>query len=158
MVFIDIRLHRFAFVLRQNIMQHQACHLVRSLSTRRHKATFRARAGSTVANRKDFRVARGLQRWLRHQLVNAVRFQTTDIFHKIRRFDTCRPDHQIRFDVLAVFGVQTAFVGAGHHRLCQHPHTQFGEFIVRRTGDTRRQRREDAFTGFDQRDVQRVVC
>ncbi len=157
MVFIDIGFHRLTFVLRQNIVQYQACHLVRCLSSRRHKTALRTRAGSTVADGENVRIACGLQGRLGHQLVNTVRFQPANLFHKIRRFDASSPDHQVCFDVLAIFGMQAAVVRAGHHGLGQNPHAQLGQFIMRRTGNARRQRRQDTFTRFNQRHVQRVI-
>lgn len=61
------------------------------------------------APRVDIRVTGGLQRWLDHRTgVLGFGFQTADLFHKVRRFNTCRPDPLIGLNVLAVFGVQAA--------------------------------------------------
>lgn len=43
-------------------------------------------------------------------------FLCRQLFHEIRRFDTRSPDHQIRLNVLAIFGVQTAKIGTGDQR------------------------------------------
>ena len=126
MIFVLIRFQWLAVHLCQNIVHRTGRHLVCCLSAWRHKTPFRARAGSAVTNRVHVRIARALQSWLNHQLVNTVRFQTANVFHKVWRFDTRRPHHQVGFNVFAIFGVQSAFVSAGDHRLGQYAYAQFG--------------------------------
>ncbi|MNR11365.1 hypothetical protein D3C85_1276620 [compost metagenome] len=138
-------------------MQRQACHLVRGLRARRDKSAFRTCTRCAVTDGENVRIARGLQRRLDHQLVNAVSFQPADLFHEIRRFDASRPDHQVSLNILAAFGVQTAFISAGDHSLGQNTHAHFGQLVVRSTGNAWWQCRQNALARFDQRHVQRFV-
>ncbi len=127
------------------------------LRARRYEATIRQRTGGAVAKRIDIFIARGLQRLFYHQLVNAVGLQTANLFHKVRRFDACCPHHQIGSNILTLFGVKPFSIGAGHHGLRQNAHAQFGQLLMRRCRDTRRQRGQNAFTRFHQRDVERAA-
>ena len=138
-------------------MQRTGCHLVRGLRAWRYKSAFRTSAGGAVANGVNIRIARRLQCRLDHQLIDAVCFQSAQLFHKVRSFNACGPDHQIGFNVLAFFSVQSAFVGAGHHRLGKNTHAEFGQFVMRRTRNTRRQRRQNTLAGFHQRHIQRFI-
>ncbi len=138
-------------------MQRQTGHLVSGLGARRNKPAFRACAGGAVTNGVNVRVAGGLQRWLYHQLVDAVCFQAANLFHEIRRLDTCRPDHQIGFDVFAIFGVQAMLIGTGDHGLSQDTHAHLGQLVVSSARDTWRQRRQNTLARFHQGHVQGVV-
>ena len=130
---------------------------MRRLGPRRHKAAFRTGAGGAVADGENIRIAGSLQRRLDHQLIDTVGFEAADLFHEIWRFDPGRPDHQIRFNIFAIFGVQTACIRAGDHGLRQHPYAQLGQLIMRRPGNARRQCGQNTLARLDQRDVQRFV-
>ncbi len=47
-----------------------------------------------------------------NQLVDTVSFKTTNIFHEVRRFNTCRPYHDLSRDFVAIFQL------LGHQHAC----------------------------------------
>src|SRR4029079_14404429 len=76
---------------------------MRGLRTRRHGGGFAGtRTGGAVAHGKDVRIARGLQRLMHHQLIDAIDFEPIQIFQPVRRLDAGCPDHELRRNEFAV--------------------------------------------------------
>ena len=108
--------------------------------------------GGAVAQSKNIRVARGLQLWRDHKLVQLVRFQS-EVFEEIRRLDTGRPHRQLGGNPAPVGDQHVGGFDRGDTCIDQHLYAQFFQQFQRGFGQAFRQRRQYPWPGFDQRDA-----
>lgn len=155
-VVVEVGLELATVHLGQDVLERLGRHLVGRLGARRHELAVRLRTGGAVTDDEDVLVTGSLQSLFHHQLVDAVGLKTGDILHEVRCLDTGRPHHQVRFNQLAILGVQTLAGRFGDHGGGTHVHAELDQLLVGGAADALRQGRQDAGPRFHQGHLQAV--
>ena len=78
------------------------------------------RAGTAIAKRKDAVIVGGLHRRAHHQAIAAIDLQAIQRRQKVSPFDARRPQCEVGFQQVAVFGLHTAVGHFGDHGIGHH--------------------------------------